>query len=96
VAVPATDAGYLIVRMTMKSLADFIAVAADPSTSVEQLVSLADAPQEEIHRALARNPNTPVDLLQHFWETHPDCLLENLVRTLSAMVSAATALAGSA
>ncbi|MFM8764417.1 MAG: hypothetical protein ACKOEZ_06245, partial [Spartobacteria bacterium] len=66
----------------MKSLADFITVAADPSTSVEQLVSLADAPQEEIHRALARNPNTPVDLLQHFWESHPDCLLENPVLTL--------------
>ncbi len=82
VAVPATGAGYHIVRMTMKSLADFIAVAADPSTSVEQLVSLADAPQEEIHRALARNPNTPVDLLQHFWETHPDCILENPVLTL--------------
>lgn len=66
----------------MKSLSDLIAIASDPSTPAERLISLADAPQTEIHRALARNPNTPVDLLQHFWETHPDCILENPVLTL--------------
>lgn len=76
----------------MKNLADFIAVAADPCTPAERLVSLADAPQEEIHRALARNPNTPVDLLQHFWETHPDCILENPILTLWEFTKSESAL----
>ncbi|MFM8983713.1 MAG: hypothetical protein ACKOLA_12595 [Spartobacteria bacterium] len=66
----------------MSTLADSLAVASDPSSSVEVLIAFANDPRPEIQQALGRNPNTPLDLLHQVWQQHPACILENPILTL--------------
>jgi hypothetical protein len=82
VAVSATGDGVKSRAQTMTQLVASIAKVSDPSTSIDDLISFSDDPRPEIQRALARNPNTPIDLLQHVWQAHPDCILENPILTL--------------
>jgi len=51
--------------------------ASDPSTPAEELSLLARAQKKSVQRAVAQNPNTPLDVLNSLWQKYPDCMLAN-------------------
>jgi hypothetical protein len=51
--------------------------ASDPSTPPDILASLARSKKASVRRAVAENPNTPVEILNGLWESLPASLLAN-------------------
>ena len=51
--------------------------ASDPTTPPDILASLAKSSETAVRRAVAENPNTPVDVLNTLWNKFPEALLAN-------------------
>jgi hypothetical protein len=54
----------------------------DPALDAECLSRLAKSRCRATKRAVAMNPNTPLEVLRRLWMREPDCLLENPILTL--------------
>ena len=59
----------------------------DPTLDQAILTQLAENTSEEIQRAVAKNPNSPLEVLRMLWLKYPECLLMNPVLTLWEITS---------
>lgn len=59
----------------------------DPTLDSQILSQLAKSRCRDTKRAVARNPNAPLEVLRALWVEYPECLLENAVFTLWEVTS---------
>jgi len=65
------------VNLSAVDLVKTLDFARSPKTSPAELAKLAEQNNRELHKAIARNPNTPENILQSLWELWPEAILEN-------------------
>jgi len=56
--------------------------ASDPTTPPDVLTTLARSEVASVRRAVAENPNTPLDVLNRLWDKFPAAMLANPIITL--------------
>lgn len=61
----------------MNSMTQITPDPTDPALPSKILTQLSKSPCEETCRAVAKNPNTPLEDLHHLWLRYPECVLEN-------------------
>jgi hypothetical protein len=72
VAVNATTRNVFI-----KSMTQITPDPTDPALPSALLTQLSKSQCQETCRAVAKNPNTPLEDLHHLWLSYPECVLEN-------------------